>query len=127
MAENPIKLFVSRAERYPQPTEADMIQGGARAALAAIPVIGGTVTEVLSMVLAPSVSCRRDVWFKELADGLDQLEAKVEGSEPRGEARREEAARMNSGPRRQLVGHQFSRLFDPRRVCVAVALCFAFP
>jgi len=36
------------------------------AALAAIPVIGGTVSEVLSMVLAPSVSRRRDEWFREL-------------------------------------------------------------
>lgn len=79
MAEDPIKLFATRAERYPQPTEVDAIQGGARAALAAIPLIGGTVTEVLSMVLAPSVNRRRDEWFKELADGLDQLEAKVEG------------------------------------------------
>jgi len=79
MAEDPIKLFASRAERYPQPTEADMIQGGAHAALAAIPVIGGTVSEVLSMVLAPSVSRRRDEWFRELADGLDELEAKVVG------------------------------------------------
>jgi DNA-binding GntR family transcriptional regulator len=31
------------------------------------------------MVLAPAVARRRDQWLKELADGLDQLEAKVEG------------------------------------------------
>jgi len=40
MAGVPIKLSANRAERCPQPTDADMIQGGARAALAAIPVIG---------------------------------------------------------------------------------------
>ena len=79
MAEDPIKLFATRAEQYPEPTAADAIQGGARAVLAAIPLIGGTVTEVLSMVLAPSVNRRRDEWFKELADGLDHLKAKVEG------------------------------------------------
>jgi hypothetical protein len=81
MAEDPITVFSSRSERYPEPDETDAIQGGARAALSAIPVIGGTVTEILSMVLAPAVSRRRDEWFKELADGLDELEKKVDGFE----------------------------------------------
>ena len=52
MAEDPVKLFSNRAERYPGPTDTDLVQGATRAALAAIPVIGGTITEVLSMVLA---------------------------------------------------------------------------
>ncbi len=79
MAEDPIKLFSSRAERYPEPDEADAAYGAARAALAAIPGLGGSITEVLSIVLAPAVARRRDEWFKELADALDQVEAKVEG------------------------------------------------
>ena len=74
-----MKLFSKRSERYPEPDETDAVQGGARAALAAIPVIGGTVNEILSLVLAPAVSRRRDEWFKELADGLDRLEEKVDG------------------------------------------------
>lgn len=81
MTEYPIKLFSKRSERYPEPDETDTIQGGALAALSAIPVIGGTVTEILSMILAPAVSRRRDEWLKELADGLDQLEEKVDGFE----------------------------------------------
>ena len=79
MAEDPIKLFSTRAERYPEPTEADVSLGAGRAALAAIPFVGGSITEVLSLVLAPAVARRRDTWFKEIADGLDQLEEKVEG------------------------------------------------
>jgi hypothetical protein len=79
MSEEPIKLFASRSEQYPMPTEADAIQGGARVVLAAIPGIGGPITEVLSMVLAPAVTRRRDVWFRELAEALDQLQSKVEG------------------------------------------------
>lgn len=46
MSEDPTKLFTKRSGPYPEPTEADLLQGSARAALAAIPVIGGTVTEV---------------------------------------------------------------------------------
>jgi hypothetical protein len=79
MAEDLIKLFATRAERYPEQTDTDLAQGAARAALSAIPVIGGAITEVLSMVLAPAVVRRRDQWFKELADALDEIERKVEG------------------------------------------------
>jgi len=79
MTEKPIKLFATRAERYPQPTEADNAQAIARAGIAAIPVIGGTIDEILSLVLAPAVARRRDEWLKELADALDQVEKKVEG------------------------------------------------
>ena len=79
MTEDLTKLFDTRAKRYPEPTEADVVQGTARAALAAIPVIGGTITELLSVVLAPAVARRRDEWLKELADALDQLESTVAG------------------------------------------------
>ena len=79
MAEDPIKLFATHAERYPQPTEADIALGATRAALAAIPFVGGTITEVVSLVLTPAVQRRRDEWLKELADDLDRLKAKVEG------------------------------------------------
>lgn len=78
MAEGPIKLFSTRAERYPEPTEADKVYGGARAGLAAIPVVGGPITELLSLVLAPAVTRRRDEWLKELADAVDQLESKID-------------------------------------------------
>lgn len=74
----PLKLFTSRAERYPEPEAADIVQGTARVFLAAVPVIGGSITETLSLVLAPAVTRRRDEWFKELANALDRLEQKFE-------------------------------------------------
>jgi hypothetical protein len=79
LSEKPIELFASRAQRYPEPTQSDVALGATRAALAAIPVVGGSVTELMSFVITPSVARRRDQWLKDLADGLDQLEAKVEG------------------------------------------------
>jgi hypothetical protein len=79
VVENPIQLFGTRADRYPEPSDTDIAQGAAKVALAAIPVVGGPIIEVLSMVLTPSVTRRRDQWFRELADGLDHLEKKVEG------------------------------------------------
>jgi hypothetical protein len=79
MSEDPIKLFSTRSERYPEPSEADTLLAGARATLTAIPVLGGSLTEILSLVLAPAVTKRRDEWFKELANALEELETKVEG------------------------------------------------
>jgi hypothetical protein len=58
MAELRIKLFPSRAEQYPEPTGSDLALGAARAAVATIPLVGGSATEVLSMVLAPSMESR---------------------------------------------------------------------
>jgi hypothetical protein len=79
MAENPIKLFATRSERYPELTPGDIALGTGRAALAAIPFVGGSITEVLSLVLAPAVTRRRDTWLKELADGLEEAERKIDG------------------------------------------------
>jgi len=79
MAEDPIKLFATRAEQYPEPRAADLVHGTARAALAAIPYVGGSATELLSLVLATPVARRRDEWMKELADALEQLEKRVDG------------------------------------------------
>jgi hypothetical protein len=79
MANDPTKLFATRADRYPESDESDIAQGAIRTALASIPVFGGPITEVLSLVLAPAVARRRDEWFKELAEALDHVEANVEG------------------------------------------------
>jgi hypothetical protein len=61
-------------ERYPETTKADFALGAARA----IPVVGGSITEVMSMVLAPAIARRRDTWLKEFADGLDEAERKID-------------------------------------------------
>ena len=50
MADEFTKLFSTRSERYPEPTGADAALGVSRAALAAIPIVGGSITEVVSMV-----------------------------------------------------------------------------
>ncbi len=52
-----------------------------RAALTAIQFADGSITEVLSLVFAPAVTRRRDECLETLADGLDQLQAKVDGFE----------------------------------------------
>jgi len=79
MPEDPIKLFSTISGRYPQPGEADVVHAAARGLIALIPGMGGPIDELLSLVLAPSVSRRRDDWFKELADVIEEIKKKVDG------------------------------------------------
>lgn len=82
MAENPIKLFGTLADRYPEPGDADTLRRYIRAGIAIIPIVGGSANELLSTVLAPGVVRRRDEWFKDMADLMDELKSTVEGFKP---------------------------------------------
>ena len=79
MAEEPIKLFATRAEQFPQPSDSDIAHAAVRAVVSAVPLLGGPINQVLSLVLGPPVARRRDEWLKELADALEQLETKFDG------------------------------------------------
>ncbi len=78
MSEEPIKLFSSMSERYPQPSDADVVHAATRGLVSLIPVAGGSIDELLSLILAPSVSRRRDEWFKELADVVEEVKKKLD-------------------------------------------------
>lgn len=79
VAEKPIKFFPTRAETYPERDGKDIAEGLTRAGLALIPGLGGTINELISMVLAPALERRHDEWLKDLADVVDKLEKRPEG------------------------------------------------
>lgn len=54
-----------------------------RAGMAAIPIIGGSINELLSLVLAPALQRRRDEWLKDLADVVEELEKRFDGFDPK--------------------------------------------
>lgn len=68
-------------ERYkkPEPTAGDTAHTLTRAGLSAIPIVGGPAAELFSMILFPPLTRRRDEWVQSIADGLTELEEKVEG------------------------------------------------
>lgn len=80
--DEPQKLFASLSERYPEPDEEDRLRARARAAIAAIPGIGGSITELMNMVLVPPVARRRDEWLRELAEVVEEIDRKVENFDP---------------------------------------------
>jgi len=56
----------------------DIAQTLVKAGIASIPVIGGPASELFSLVITPSLEKRRDKWIESIAEGLKELEAKVE-------------------------------------------------
>lgn len=83
LEEKPINLFDKRSEGYPEAESGDIPEAIARAGLAAIPVLGGPISEMISLVLAPSVERRRGEWLKDLADVVDELENRFSGFDPK--------------------------------------------
>jgi hypothetical protein len=55
MAEEPIKLFATRRERYPQRSEGDIAYGAASKLIEQIPVVGAIIAYVASTFLGPSL------------------------------------------------------------------------
>lgn len=76
------KLFARMSERYPEPDDEDRLHARARAAIAAIPGVGGPITELMNMVLVPPVARRRDEWLRELAEVVEEIGRKVKDFEP---------------------------------------------
>ncbi len=63
----------------PQPTRWDHAHLMVKAALSAVPVVGGPAAELFAAILAPPLIRRRDEWLQSLADGLAELQERVTG------------------------------------------------
>ena len=67
------------AERGLKPEAGDWAHLATKAALSAIPVVGGPAAELFSAILIPPLARRRDEWLQALADGLRDLQERVRG------------------------------------------------
>lgn len=63
----------------PKASVGDAIHTVARAGLSMIPFVGGAAEELFTAVVAPPLLKRRDKWMESIANGLLELEKKVEG------------------------------------------------
>lgn len=68
-------------EKYavPASSKADVAQELVKAAISAAPLVGGPAAEIFGMVIVPPLQKRQAKWMEEVAEGLKQLEGKVEG------------------------------------------------
>ena len=65
--------------KRPELNGKDAVHGVVKAGLSAIPVIGGSASELFSLVITPSLEKRRDRWIESIGESLKALEARVEG------------------------------------------------
>jgi hypothetical protein len=78
MAEDTIKLFAKRSERFPQRDDSGQAGEFALEALKKVPLVGDVTAYITSLFFDPFEE-RRNEWFKELADAFEELESDVEG------------------------------------------------
>ncbi len=70
MAEDPIKLFATRAQRLPQPDDADNVRSALEKIVEQVP-LGPAAVYILSQFLVPAQQRRLEDWLKELADDFE--------------------------------------------------------
>ena len=63
----------------PKPTRGDAAHTLVKAGLSAIPIVGGPAAEIFAAIIVPPLTRRRDEWLQSVANGLAELEKKVEG------------------------------------------------
>jgi hypothetical protein len=72
LAEDPIKLFSSRAEQLPQPEDRDKARAALEKIVEQVPVFGPAAVYILNQFLVPTQQRRLDEWLKGLADALEE-------------------------------------------------------
>src|ERR1022692_3541497 len=65
-------------EPYPERSAMDAARVGMDAGLAAIPLVGGSVQILVDGILGPAFDRRRGRWFRELAEMMNALSARVD-------------------------------------------------
>lgn len=58
---------------YPEPDFKDRARQGFDVAIAAVPVVGGSVSALIDVILKPSLEKRRDAWFGILAEVVEEI------------------------------------------------------
>lgn len=66
-------------EEKPKLGASDIAHKIVKAGLSAMPLAGGPAAELFNAIITPPLARRRDKWIESIAEGLKQLEEKVEG------------------------------------------------
>lgn len=63
----------------PKETKLDLAHKGAKALLNLIPIAGGTVTEIFTLLVVSPIEKRRNIWMYEVVEALKKIEEKQNG------------------------------------------------
>jgi len=123
MPDDPIKLFATRAEKFPQSNDSDATRAALEKIVEQIPVFGPATIHVISQFLVPGVERRRESWFKDLADAVDRLKERVDGFDVGNLAQNEDFISATIQATRIAIGtHQQQKLEALRNAVLNIAL-----
>jgi hypothetical protein len=63
----------------PKLSKSDIAHKIVKAGLSAIPLAGGPAAELFNAIISPPLAKRRDKWIESIAEGLKELEEKIDG------------------------------------------------
>src|SRR4051794_14742085 len=67
----------------PSPSKGrEIAETGAEALLNLVPIVGGTIATALTLALNFKLNARRESWFTELAEAVDELQDRFDGFDP---------------------------------------------
>jgi hypothetical protein len=66
----------------PRGSASDVAYGVVKAAVSAVPVVGGSAAEFLALIFGPPLERRQHEWLQRLASAVGELQEKVEGLTP---------------------------------------------
>lgn len=107
--------------QYPEPTNTDDVQLAAKAAISAVPILGGPLGVLFDRVIEPSIDKRREAWGREVTTLLSELaEHQITPDDLAG--REEWISAMGRATRAAANTHSQEKLEMLRRVLATMAL-----
>ena len=106
----------------PQPSGWDHAHLAIKAALSALPVLGGPAAELFAVIIAPPLARRRDEWLQGLAEGIAALKERIADFSPESLANNEAFVSVTmQASRAALQTHQKEKLEALRNGVLNVA------
>jgi hypothetical protein len=75
-------VIETSVDKPPKKTKGDAAHAVVKAVVGAIPTAGSAASVLMETVFAPPLKRRREKWFEQLADVIEELQAKVAGLTP---------------------------------------------
>lgn len=69
-------------EEKPEVSAADVAHAVVKGAVSAVPVVGGVLSETLSLIFSPPLEKRREKWIETLADAIEEIKRRLDDFSP---------------------------------------------
>jgi hypothetical protein len=75
--------MTDKVGKFPESRALDVTNTTLQAGVGSLPIIGGAAAPILGALVSAPLERRRTAWFNRIGDGLDEIEKRFEGFDPR--------------------------------------------